>query len=171
MIIGGIRSIARVAAVLVPIMGLIYVFAALVVIGLSAEHIPGALALVMNDAFTGQTASGGILGAMVIGFACLVLKRSRDWLASIANRCEDRGAGIEAYRTAEPLIDTVIICSLSSLVILTTAIPQGLMGSELVGIELTSLPSPGTQLGALRDCDSGVAVRVFKRAGTGRTTV
>ena len=140
-IIGGIRSIARVAAVLVPIMGLIYVFAALVVIGLSAEHIPGALALVMSDAFTGQAASGGILGAMVIGFQrALFSNEAGIGSASIAHSAVKTEAPASEGITAllEPLIDTVIICSLSSLVILTTAIPQGLMGSELVGIELTS---------------------------------
>lgn len=140
-IIGGIRSIARVAAVLVPIMGLIYVVAALVVIGLSAEHIPGALALVMSDAFTGQAASGGILGAMVIGFQrALFSNEAGIGSASIAHSAVKTEVPASEGITAllEPLIDTVIICSLSSLVILTTAIPQGLMGSELVGIELTS---------------------------------
>ena len=140
-IIGGIRSIARVAAVLVPIMGLIYVVAALVVIGLSAEHIPGALILVMSDAFTGQAASGGILGAMVIGFQrALFSNEAGIGSASIAHSAVKTEAPASEGITAllEPLIDTVIICSLSSLVILTTAIPQGLMGSELVGIELTS---------------------------------
>ena len=38
----------------------------------------------------------------------------------------------------EPFIDTVVVCSLSSLVILTTAIPNNLMGDGLAGIELTS---------------------------------
>ena len=140
-IIGGIRSIARVAAVLVPIMGLIYVVAALVVIGLSAEHIPCALALVMSEAFTGQAASGGILGAMVIGFQrALFSNEAGIGSASIAHSAVKTEAPASEGITAllEPLIDTVIICSLSSLVILTTAIPQGLMGSELVGIELTS---------------------------------
>ena len=140
-IIGGIRSIARVAAVLVPIMGLIYVVAALVVIGLSAEHIPGALALVMSDAFTGQAASGGILGAMVIGFQrALFSNEAGIGSASIAHSAVKTEVPASEGITAllEPLIDTVIICSLSSLVILTTAIPQGLMGSDLVGIELTS---------------------------------
>ena len=140
-IIGGIRSIARVAAVLVPIMGLIYVVAALMVIGLSAEHIPGALALVMSDAFTGQAASGGILGAMVIGFQrALFSNEAGIGSASIAHSAVKTEVPASEGITAllEPLIDTVIICSLSSLVILTTAIPQGLMGSELVGIELTS---------------------------------
>ena len=167
-IIGGIRSIARVAAVLVPIMGLIYVVAALVVIGLSAEHIPGALALVMSDAFTGQAASGGILGAMVIGFQrALFSNEAGIGSASIAHSAVKTEAPASEGITAllEPLIDTVIICSLSSLVILTTAIPQGLWVASCGYRAHLCCLCLAFQLGALRDCGGGVAIRVFKRAG------
>ena len=105
-IIGGIQSIARVAAILVPVMAVLYVVSCVIVITLSAEYLPGALQLVVSEAFTGQAASGGA------------------------------SEGITAL--LEPFIDTVVICSLSSLVILTTAMPHNLMGSGLAGIELTS---------------------------------
>ena len=140
-IIGGIRSIARVAAVLVPVMGVLYLIASVVVIGLSAEHIPAALQLVVGEAFTGQAASGGVLGAMVIGFQrALFSNEAGIGSASIAHAAVKTEAPASEGITAllEPFIDTVVICSLSSLVILTTAIPQGLMGSGLAGIELTS---------------------------------
>ena len=140
-IIGGIQSIARVAAVLVPVMALLYLISALAVIGLSAEHIPAALSLVVSEAFTGQAASGGLLGAMVIGFQrALFSNEAGIGSASIAHSAVKTEAPASEGITAllEPFIDTVVICSLSSLVILTTAIPHGLMGSGLAGIELTS---------------------------------
>ena len=140
-IIGGIQSIARVAAVLVPVMALLYLISALAVIGLSAEHIPAALSLVISEAFTGQSVSGGLLGAMVIGFQrALFSNEAGIGSASIAHSAVKTEAPASEGVTAllEPFIDTVVICSLSSLVILTTAIPQGLMGSGLAGIELTS---------------------------------
>lgn len=140
-IIGGIQSIARVAAVLVPVMALLYLISALAVIGLSAEHIPAALSLTVSEAFTGQAASGGLLGAMVIGFQrALFSNEAGIGSASIAHSAVKTEAPASEGITAllEPFIDTVVICSLSSLVILTTAIPQGLMGSGLAGIELTS---------------------------------
>ena len=140
-IIGGIQSIARVAAVLVPVMALLYLISALAVIVLSAEHIPAALSLVISEAFTGQAASGGLLGAMVIGFQrALFSNEAGIGSASIAHSAVKTEAPASEGITAllEPFIDTVVICSLSSLVILTTAIPQGLMGSGLAGIELTS---------------------------------
>jgi AGCS family alanine or glycine:cation symporter len=113
----------------------------LVVIGLSAEHVPAALQLVFSEAFTGQAASGGLLGAMVIGFQrALFSNEAGIGSASIAHAAVKTEAPASEGITAllEPFIDTVVICSLSSLVILTTAIPQGLMGSGLAGIELTS---------------------------------
>ena len=140
-IMGGIQSIARVAAVLVPVMALLYLISALAVIGLSAEHIPAALSLVVSEAFTGQAASGGLLSAMVIGFQrALFSNEAGIGSASIAHSAVKTEAPASEGITAllEPFIDTVVICSLSSLVILTTAIPQGLMGSGLAGIELTS---------------------------------
>jgi AGCS family alanine or glycine:cation symporter len=140
-IIGGIQSIARVAAVLVPVMAILYVLSSVIVIALSAEHLPGALRLVLTEAFTGQAASGGALGAVIIGFQrALFSNEAGIGSASIAHAAVKTEAPASEGITAllEPFIDTVVICSLSSLVILTTAMPHNLIGSGLAGIELTS---------------------------------
>ena len=140
-IIGGIQSIARVAAILVPVMAVLYVVSCVIVITLSAEHLPGALQLVVSEAFTGQAASGGALGAVIIGFQrALFSNEAGIGSASIAHAAVKTEAPASEGITAllEPFIDTVVICSLSSLVILTTAMPHNLMGSGLAGIELTS---------------------------------
>lgn len=140
-IIGGIQSIARVAAILVPVMAILYVLSCVIVIALSAEHLPGALRLVLTEAFTGQAASGGALGAAIIGFQrALFSNEAGIGSASIAHAAVKTEAPASEGITAllEPFIDTVVICSLSSLVILTTAMPHNLMGSGLAGIELTS---------------------------------
>ena len=140
-IIGGIQSIARVAAILVPVMAMLYVVSCMVVITLSAEHLPGALQLVLSEAFKGQAASGGALGAVIIGFQrALFSNEAGIGSASIAHAAVKTEAPASEGITAllEPFIDTVVICSLSSLVILTTAMPHNLMGSGLAGIELTS---------------------------------
>jgi len=140
-IIGGIQSIARVAAILVPVMAVLYVVSCVIVITLSAEHLPGALQLVVSEAFTGQAASGGALGAVIIGFQrALFSNEAGIGSASIAHAAVKTEAPASEGITAllEPFIDTVVICSLSSLVILTTAMPHNLMGAGLAGIELTS---------------------------------
>ncbi|GIR69221.1 MAG: hypothetical protein CM15mP74_04720 [Halieaceae bacterium] len=121
-------------------MALLYLISALAVIGLSAEHIPAALSLVISEAFTGQAASwsAGRHGHWIP--ACAFSNEAGIGSASIAHSAVKTEAPASEGITAllEPFIDTVVICSLSSLVILTTAIPQGLMGSGLAGIELTS---------------------------------
>jgi AGCS family alanine or glycine:cation symporter len=140
-VIGGIRSIARVTSVLVPFMALLYIGSAVIVIALSAEHIPAALSAVVAGAFNPDAAAGGALGAAVIGFQrALFSNEAGLGSASIAHSAvqteEPASEGITAL--LEPFIDTIIILSLSSLVILTSAIPNNLTNGELAGIELTS---------------------------------
>jgi len=140
-IIGGIRSIARVAGVLVPVMAVLYALAAVVVIIRSHAYIGPALASVWDAAFSTQAASGGALGAVIIGFQrALFSNEAGLGSASIAHSAvqTERPASEGLVSLLEPFIDTVVVCTLSSLVILTTAVPQGMLGQELAGIELTS---------------------------------
>jgi AGCS family alanine or glycine:cation symporter len=140
-IIGGIRSIARVAAHIVPFMGILYAICAVIIIAMSAEHIPGALALIWNSAFSAESVTGGMVGAIIVGFQrALFSNEAGIGSASIAHSAvqtnEPASEGLVSL--LEPFIDTVVICSLSSLVIVTTAYPNGLMEGGLEGIALTS---------------------------------
>src|SRR5690625_4103320 len=65
-LVGGIKSIGRVTAALVPVMVVFYVLVALVVLGLNLGNIPSALATVVASAFTGSAAAGGFSGAAII---------------------------------------------------------------------------------------------------------
>ena len=85
--------------------------------------------------------AGGALGALIIGFQrALFSNEAGLGSASIAHSAvktkEPASEGLVGL--LEPFIDTVVVLTLSSLVILTTAVPNGLMGGELAGIELTS---------------------------------
>jgi AGCS family alanine or glycine:cation symporter len=140
-IIGGIQSIARAAAVLVPFMAAIYIIGCLIVISMSWQHIPSAITTAAQSAFGLDAMGGGALGAMIIGFQrALFSNEAGLGSASIAHSAvktkDPASEGLVAL--LEPFTDTVVVCSLSSLVILTTAVPNGLMGGELAGIELTS---------------------------------
>jgi AGCS family alanine or glycine:cation symporter len=140
-IIGGIKSIARVAAHIVPFMGILYTICAIIIIIMSAEHIPGALALIWNSAFSAQSVTGGMVGAIIVGFQrALFSNEAGIGSASIAHSAvqTDEPASEGLVSLLEPFIDTVVICSLSSLVIVTTAYPNGLMEGGLEGIALTS---------------------------------
>jgi AGCS family alanine or glycine:cation symporter len=140
-IIGGIRSIARVAAHLVPFMGVLYVLSCLVIIGMSYRELPGAVALILGSAFDMQSVTGGMVGAIIVGFQrALFSNEAGIGSASIAHSAvqTDEPASEGLVSLLEPFIDTVVICTLSSLVIVTTAYPNGLIDSGLEGIALTS---------------------------------
>lgn len=140
-IIGGIKSIARVASHIVPFMGILYALSAVVIIAMSAEHIPGSIALIFDNAFSMQSATGGMVGAIIVGFQrALFSNEAGLGSASIAHSAvqtdDPESEGLVSL--LEPFIDTIVICSLTSLVIITTAYPHGLMEQGHEGIALTS---------------------------------
>lgn len=140
-ILGGIRSIARVAGKVVPFMALLYVVSAVVIIAMSIEHVPAAFGMMFTGAFTGDGVTGGMIGAMIVGFQrALFSNEAGIGSASIAHSAvqTDQPASEGIVSLLEPFIDTIVICTLTSLVIITTAYPFGLMDSGLEGIALTS---------------------------------
>lgn len=140
-IIGGIKSIAGVAARIVPFMALLYVVSAIVIIAMSYQHVPGAIKLIVSSAFSMQSATGGMVGALIVGFQrALFSNEAGIGSASIAHSAvqTDEPASEGLVSLLEPFIDTVVICTLSSLVIVTTAYPYGIIDSGLQGIALTS---------------------------------
>ena len=67
-IIGGIKSIARVTEKLVPFMTIVYVLAAAVIIAMNFEKIPAAFSAIFTGAFSPEGVSGGIIGVLIQGF-------------------------------------------------------------------------------------------------------
>ncbi|HAJ20465.1 MAG TPA: sodium:alanine symporter [Rhodospirillaceae bacterium] len=119
-IVGGIKSIARVTEKVVPFMGVLYVVAALVIIAANYQQIGWAFGQIFEGAFTGLGIAGGFVGALIQGF-----KR-----AAFSNEAGVGSAAIahSAVRTKEPItegfvsllepfIDTVVICTMTALVI------------------------------------------------------
>lgn len=140
-IVGGIRSIAAVAGKIVPVMAGLYMLSAITIILLSAGEIPGAIALILREAFSMESAAGGMIGAMIVGFQrALFSNEAGLGSASIAHSAvQTEYPASEGFASLlEPFIDTVLICTLSSLVIVVTAFPAGLMEQGLNGIALTS---------------------------------
>ncbi|MEH6516220.1 MAG: alanine/glycine:cation symporter family protein [Halioglobus sp.] len=140
-IIGGIKSIAGVASRIVPFMALLYVVSALVIIAMSYQHVPGAIRLIVGSAFSLESATGGMVGALIVGFQrALFSNEAGIGSASIAHSAvqTDEPASEGLVSLLEPFIDTVVICTLSSLVIVTTAYPYGIIDTGLQGIALTS---------------------------------
>jgi len=140
-IIGGIRSIALVASRIVPFMTVLYIVSALAIIGMSWAQLPASLALIVGSAFSLESATGGMVGAIIVGFQrALFSNEAGIGSASIAHSAvqTDEPASEGLVGLLEPFLDTVVICTLSSLVIVTVAYPNGLMEQGHQGIALTS---------------------------------
>lgn len=138
-IIGGIKSIARVTEKLVPFMAIWYLLSCLIIILLNYDKIAWAFNQIIDGAFTGAGATGGIIGALIQGFKRAAFSNEAGvGSASIAHSAvrtnEPATEGIVS--TLEPFIDTVVICTMTALVIVITGSLTS--GSGLTGVELTS---------------------------------
>ena len=139
-VIGGIQSIAGATSKLVPTMALLYIVLALVVLIVNAERVPGAFAAIWNGAFAPQGVAGGALGVLIIGFRRAVFSNEAGLgSAAIAHAAAQTPKPVSEGYVAllEPFIDTVVICTMTALVIITTVYQPSLLGSDVSGIELT----------------------------------
>lgn len=144
-IVGGIKSIARVTEKIVPFMAVLYVSAALIIIFMNIRHAGSAFGLIWNGAFQSDAIKGGLIGVLIIGFQ----------RASFSNEAGVGSAAIahSAVKTNEPIteglvsllepfIDTVIICTMTALVIIFTGFydnPDGLEGAQLTSAAFKSV--------------------------------
>lgn len=120
-IIGGIKSIARVTDKIVPLMVAIYVGAALYVLIFNVTEIPGAFGRIFSGAFSAQAMYGGFIGVLIQGFRRAAFSNEAGiGSASIAHSAvktdEPVSEGIVAL--LEPFIDTVVICTMTALVVI-----------------------------------------------------
>ncbi len=125
-IIGGIKRIGKVASKLVPVMSLIYVAGALFIIFWNYDKIIDSFCLIFTHAFTPTAATGGFAGATVLYTITWGVRR-----AAFSNEAGLGSAPI-AHATAKtkepvreglvammgPLIDTLVICTMTALVII-----------------------------------------------------
>ena len=140
-IIGGIKSIARITAKLVPFMIILYIIGALIVITMNAAQLPSAIADIMTGAFSMQGAAGGMLGVMIIGFQRAVFSNEAGLgSAAIAHSAVRTDSPLTEGFVAllEPFIDTVVVCTLTGLVLVTCFDTGTIMNGDVKGIELTS---------------------------------
>lgn len=122
-ILGGIRSIARVTEAVVPFMALTYVGAGLVVLALHADQLVWATAQILQGAFSAEGVAGGVLGAMVQGFKRAAFSNEAGvGSAAIAHSAVQTDQPVSQGYAAllEPFIDTVVICTVTALVVIVT---------------------------------------------------
>ncbi len=154
-IFGGIKRIGLVASRLVPAMVILYVLGIFFILVTNSQNILPSFSLILTDAFTGNAAMGGALGALIItgvrraAFSNEAGIGTAPMMHGAAKTKEPIREGLVAM--LGPAIDTLIICTLTGLAILVTGVWKN---SELSGISLTteafaSIPYIGTYILAL----------------------
>jgi AGCS family alanine or glycine:cation symporter len=139
-VVGGIKSIGRVAGVVVPIMIIFYMAGALLIIVLNISAVPAAIALIIKSAFTPSAATGGFAGATVMLAMRMGVSRG---VFSNESGLGSAPIAAAAAQTRHPVpqalvsmtqtfIDTIIVCTMTGLVlIMTGAWESGQTGAEL----------------------------------------
>ncbi|MDA1164571.1 MAG: alanine/glycine:cation symporter family protein [Planctomycetota bacterium] len=122
-IIGGIRSIARVAEKIVPAMCGVYVLSAMTIILMNASRIPNAISAIFSGAFSDEALYGGFIGILVTGFKRAAFSNE----AGVGSAAIAHAAAKTEYPIREglvallgPFIDTVVICTMTAVVIVIT---------------------------------------------------
>ena len=147
-ILGGIKSIGKTASKLVPIMSLIYIIGGLYIIVINYNQIPTIFFMIIESAFTGTAASGGFAGATIwmairFGVSRGVFSNEAGLGSSpIAHAAARTNSPIKqgSVSMLEPLIDTIIVCSITAFVIL-------LSQSWLSGVNGAALTSDAYEQG------------------------
>jgi AGCS family alanine or glycine:cation symporter len=172
-IIGGIRRIGAVAGRLVPLMVTLYLLGGLYVLITNTDQLPQMFALIVSSAFASQEATGAFIGGTA-GYAFLFgMKR-----ALFSNEAGQGSSPIahsaaktdEPVREAvvaglEPFIDTIVVCTFTALVILSTGVwnrapeayfepPPALVPAGAAQWSLETLPAPEREAGSWRPGDT-----------------
>jgi AGCS family alanine or glycine:cation symporter len=127
-VLGGIKSIARACALFVPFMGLLYIIGCLALIFMNWSAVPGAIALIIESAFTGHAAVGGFVGAGIAEAMRYGIARG---LFSNESGLGSAPIVAAAARTKDPVRqalvsgtgtfwDTVVICALTGIVLVSS---------------------------------------------------
>lgn len=142
-ILGGIRSIARVSEIFIPVMVIVYIVCCLIIIFTHITEIPSAVVNIIKSAFGLKAVSGGVLGAMIVSMQ-----------KGIARGIFSNEAGLgsapiaaAAAKTNEPVrqglvtmtgtfIDTIIVCTMTGLTIVISGCLND--NPELQGVEITN---------------------------------
>ncbi len=139
-IFGGIKRIGHVAARLVPLMVLIYIFTVVYIIINNIVDVPYYFWLIVSDAFTGQAAAGGALGVVISNG---IRRGAFSNEAGIGTEAMAHGAAKtrEPVREGlvgmlEPAIDTLLICSMTAMALLMTGVWTNV---EVDGVTMTAL--------------------------------
>lgn len=144
-ILGGIKSIAKVTDKIVPVMVGIYVGFAVIIILLHISNLGAAFSAIFNGAFSPSALKGGVIGVLIVGFQRAAFSNEAGvGSASIAHSASKTKYPISEGVVAllEPFVDTVLVCTMTALVLIFTGFatdPEGLNGSELTSAAFSNV--------------------------------
>jgi len=148
-ILGGIKSIARAASIIVPVMASFYVLGGLVIIVLNLEKLIPALTLILTDAFTGAAVAGGAIGTVIRYGVARGLFSNEAGLgtAPIAAAAAKTDVPVKQALVSMTgtFIDTIIVCSITGIALVMGGLYRdGQTGAALTGATFDALlPGPG----------------------------
>jgi AGCS family alanine or glycine:cation symporter len=158
-ILGGIKRIAAVSNWLVPFMAIGYVVAALFVLAVNLDRIPGAFALIFETAFTGTAAVGGFTGAAMMAAIRYGVARgifSNEAGLGTAGIAQAAGMSNDPVRSGligmmGTFLDTIVVCTMTGLVIVVSGAWQsGATGAALTQLAFQSaMPGIGGEVVAI----------------------
>lgn len=157
-VIGGVKSIARVCGMLVPFMALFYVIGCIIILVINAAYIWPALKLICISAFTPTAAGGGFVGATVMTAARFGIARglfsNESGMGSapiVAAAAQTRNPVRQALVSSSGTFwDTVVICALTGTVIVSSVLAYPDIsfenGATLTKMAFAKIPYIGTPL-------------------------
>lgn len=138
-IIGGIKSIAKVTDKIVPFMAGLYVLFSLIIIGMNFANVGDVFIEIYDGAFNAPAVKGGVIGVLIMGFRRAAFSNEAGvGSASIAHSASKTDEPVSEGTVAllEPFVDTVVVCTMTALVLVFTGFADGTSGLD--GSELTS---------------------------------
>lgn len=173
-IVGGVKRIGTVAQYLMPFMAAIYVIAGLAVIMMNVQQVPAAFSMIFNYAFTGTAAGGGFAGGLIIvamrfGFARGIFSNEAGLgsaaIAHAAAKTDDpvRQGTVAMLGT---FIDTLIVCTITALAILTVSFSDPREFTEVQHIELAADGSVASETWVCATGDDQDAIAAQREAIT-----
>ena len=145
-LIGGIKSLGKFTEKMVPIMAGIYILAALIIVALHITQVPGMIAMIIKSAFTPSAAIGGFAGSTVAmavrwGFARGVYSNEAGLgTAPIAHASAttDHPARQGLWGITEIFLDTIVICTCTAFVVLSTGAWEDPAAASMEGAGLAT---------------------------------
>ena len=157
-ILGGVKSIARVCGMLVPVMAFLYIIGCVYILVVNAEYLWPALQLICHAAFSPEAAGGGFVGSTVMMAARFGIARglfsNESGMGSapiVAAAAQTRNPVRQALVSSSGTFwDTVVICALTGLVIVSSVIAYPDIsfdnGATLTKAAFSKIPVVGTPL-------------------------